>query len=298
MIDSRPAPYQKGACPLPFRSHAGGSGYNVKSPWCRHPDAFPQIQTTYLQVRQFYSRLLRLRSEVTKIYYPLNLNILQPKIIKLPQVVVTRCGLDSVSAANRVIELSEQVPAPSRGAVGADAEAILRLAREKSDAELDALRLQMVGLGSTHVTVKKDVQPTIIANDAASKKNVETVMALYDEMINKNQPAAAVRKYLTPDYIQHNPLIPTSAISLGDFFGQVISAHKRLRVVVYKVVASGDHVFAHVNFVNLYSDDPNDRGVAGVDIYRFDANGKIAEHWDVLQEVPDPGKSANANGMF
>jgi len=55
-------------------------------------------------------------------------------------------GIDSVSAANRVIELSEQVPAPSRGAVGADAEEILRLVREKSDAEQDAMRLQMVGL--------------------------------------------------------------------------------------------------------------------------------------------------------
>jgi len=55
-------------------------------------------------------------------------------------------GLDSVSAANRVIELSEQVPAPSRGAVGADAEEILRFVREKSDAEQDAMRLQMVGL--------------------------------------------------------------------------------------------------------------------------------------------------------
>src|SRR5258706_13519810 len=56
-------------------------------------------------------------------------------------------GLDSISAASRVIELSEQVPAPSRGAVGADAEAILRLVREKSDAEQDAMRLHMVGLG-------------------------------------------------------------------------------------------------------------------------------------------------------
>ena len=55
-------------------------------------------------------------------------------------------GLDSVSAANRVIELSEQKPAPSRGAVGADAEAILRFVREKSDAEQDAMRLQIVGL--------------------------------------------------------------------------------------------------------------------------------------------------------
>jgi NAD(P)-dependent dehydrogenase (short-subunit alcohol dehydrogenase family) len=56
-------------------------------------------------------------------------------------------GLDSASAAKRVIELAEQVPAPSRGAVGADAEEMLRAAREKPDAELDALRLKLAGLG-------------------------------------------------------------------------------------------------------------------------------------------------------
>jgi NAD(P)-dependent dehydrogenase (short-subunit alcohol dehydrogenase family) len=55
-------------------------------------------------------------------------------------------GLDSLAAAKRVIELAEQVPAPSRGAVGLDAEEILRLVREKSDAELDEMRLRMVGL--------------------------------------------------------------------------------------------------------------------------------------------------------
>ena len=55
-------------------------------------------------------------------------------------------GLDSESAAARVIELAEQTPAPSRGAVGADAEEMLRAAREKPDAELDALRLQIAGL--------------------------------------------------------------------------------------------------------------------------------------------------------
>ena len=56
-------------------------------------------------------------------------------------------GLDSVSAATRVIELAEQMPAPSRAAVGTDADEMLRAAREKSDAELDAFRLQIVGLG-------------------------------------------------------------------------------------------------------------------------------------------------------
>jgi NAD(P)-dependent dehydrogenase (short-subunit alcohol dehydrogenase family) len=56
-------------------------------------------------------------------------------------------GLDAASAAARVIELAEQRPAPSRAPVGADAEAMLRSAREKSDAELDVLRLELVGLG-------------------------------------------------------------------------------------------------------------------------------------------------------
>jgi NAD(P)-dependent dehydrogenase (short-subunit alcohol dehydrogenase family) len=55
-------------------------------------------------------------------------------------------GLDSAAAARRVIELAEQVPAPSRTPVGADAGEMLRVVREKSDAEQDALRLQLVGL--------------------------------------------------------------------------------------------------------------------------------------------------------
>jgi NAD(P)-dependent dehydrogenase (short-subunit alcohol dehydrogenase family) len=56
-------------------------------------------------------------------------------------------GLDAASAAARVIELAERTPAPSRCAVGADAEEMLRAAHEKSDVELDALRLQIAGLG-------------------------------------------------------------------------------------------------------------------------------------------------------
>ena len=56
-------------------------------------------------------------------------------------------GLDSAAAATRVIELAEQVPAPSRGPVGLDAEEMLRVAREKSDVEQDAFRLQIAGLG-------------------------------------------------------------------------------------------------------------------------------------------------------
>jgi hypothetical protein len=64
------------------------------------------------------------------------------------------------------------------------------------------------------------------------------------------------------------------------------SARKNLCVVVHHIIADGDWVWAHINFLNLYNDDPNDRGIAGVDIFNFNSDGKI-EHWDVLQWVPD-----------
>jgi len=58
-------------------------------------------------------------------------------------------GLASIEAAARVIEVAEQNPAPRFAAVGRDAEEILRAVREQSDAEQDALRLQLVGLNET-----------------------------------------------------------------------------------------------------------------------------------------------------
>lgn len=140
--------------------------------------------------------------------------------------------------------------------------------------------------------------PTIIANDAKSKQNAESVLALYDEMISKKQAESAVEKYLTPGYIQHNPFIPTTAKALGVFFNQLAAAHPKLRIEVYKVIASGDWVWAHVKFINISNDAPDDRGMAGVDIFRFDADGKVVEHWDVLQEIPDPTTAANKNTMF
>jgi NAD(P)-dependent dehydrogenase (short-subunit alcohol dehydrogenase family) len=63
-------------------------------------------------------------------------------------------GLESASAARRVIELAEQVPPPSIAPVGEDADEILRFVREKSYAELDALRLQLAGLGDGHASVQ------------------------------------------------------------------------------------------------------------------------------------------------
>jgi len=144
--------------------------------------------------------------------------------------------------------------------------------------------------------------------DSRAVRNKDNVLALYDLMINQKKSEEATAKFLHPDYIQHNPLIADGSAALGQYFGQVTRAHERALVVVHRIIAVGDYVFAHVNFVNLLTDEPNDTGVAGVDIYKMNAEGKAVEHWDVLELVGDPKNSApwagpnipraNPNGMF
>jgi predicted SnoaL-like aldol condensation-catalyzing enzyme len=127
-------------------------------------------------------------------------------------------------------------------------------------------------------------------------------------MINQKRSEEGTAKYLSPNYIQHNPLIPDGGASLGQFFGKITQERARARVVVHRIIAAGDYVWAHVNFLNLFTDDPADTGIAGVDIYKMDADGLAIEHWDTLQFVGDPTNSApllgpnipraNSNGMF
>jgi len=138
--------------------------------------------------------------------------------------------------------------------------------------------------------------------------NIDNVLTLYQMMINENRAEEGTARFLAPDYIQHNPLIGDGAAALGKYFAGVKAAHPSAHVVVHRIIGVGDHVFAHVNFVNLLTDDPNDPGVAGVDIYRMGADGRALEHWDALQLVGDAANSApwvapnlpsaNANGMF
>lgn len=144
--------------------------------------------------------------------------------------------------------------------------------------------------------------------DSRAVRNKDLVLRLYELMINQKKSEEATAQHLSPDYIQHNPLIADGSEALGKFFGQVTRQHPRARVVVHRIIAAGDYVFAHVNFLNLFNDDPNDTGIAGVDIYKMAADGQAIEHWDCLQFVGDPKNSApmlgpnipraNSNGMF
>ncbi len=134
-------------------------------------------------------------------------------------------------------------------------------------------------------------------NDSRAVRNKNNVLGFYDLVIDKKK-SEDVHRFMSPAYIQHNPLIANGPDALGKFFGQITKERAKARVVVHKIIAVGDYVFAHVNFLNLFNDDPKDTGIAGVDIYRMNSDGKAIEHWDVLQEVGDPKKAAHANGMF
>ena len=145
-------------------------------------------------------------------------------------------------------------------------------------------------------------------NDSRAVRNKNNVLELYELMINQKKSEEATAKFLSSAYVQHNPLIPDGSVALGLYFGKVTRERARARVVVHKIIAGGDYVWAHVNFLNLFNDDPGDAGVAGVDIYKMDADGKAVEHWDTLQLIGDPKNSApwvapnipaaNRNGMF
>jgi predicted SnoaL-like aldol condensation-catalyzing enzyme len=146
------------------------------------------------------------------------------------------------------------------------------------------------------------------SNDARALRNKDNILGMYELMIDKRQPREAAAKFVAPAYIQHNPLIPDGPDGLAKFFGQIVAGRARCRVDVHKIVAAGDYVWSHVIFRNLFNDDPQDAGVAGVDIFKMDDEGKAIEHWDVLQIVGTPTSAANwyqpnlpaanPNGMF
>lgn len=144
-------------------------------------------------------------------------------------------------------------------------------------------------------------------NDSRAVRNKDAILMFYDLLINSKKSMGVGARCLGPVYIQHNPLLEND-LGASRFFEKVTSEHAGARVVVHKIVAIGDYVWAHVNFLNVTTDDPNDTGIAGVDIFKMDADGKAIEHWDVLQLVGTSENAvpwlapnilaANTNGMF
>jgi predicted SnoaL-like aldol condensation-catalyzing enzyme len=125
--------------------------------------------------------------------------------------------------------------------------------------------------------------------------NIETnkasVKAFYDLAFNQRQPEEAVRQYVGASYRQHNPMAGDGPEPFIGFVKWFTSENPELRVEFKRFIAEGDLVVVHSHMIPA----PGARGTAVMDIFRLD-DGKIVEHWDVVQEVPE--KAANANTMF
>ena len=129
-----------------------------------------------------------------------------------------------------------------------------------------------------------------LADSAQQAANKKTVVEFYEAAINQKDFAKAAQ-YFGPRYTQHNPNAADGPEGLKRFIDFLREKFPQSHSEIKRVFADGDYVILHVHAVR----EPGTRGNAIVDIFKLE-NGKIVEHWDVVQPIPE--QAANQNGMF
>ena len=128
------------------------------------------------------------------------------------------------------------------------------------------------------------------AGKAQEQANLKAVLAFYDKALNQKDADAAIA-YMGDQYIQHNPTVEDGKAGFRKLLAMLKEKVPNAHSEVKQSFVQGDYVILHVHSRR----DASDRGRAIVDIFRLD-HGKIVEHWDVIQPVPET--AANTNTMF
>ncbi|OAF03515.1 polyketide cyclase [Bradyrhizobium centrolobii] len=128
------------------------------------------------------------------------------------------------------------------------------------------------------------------AGDAQEEANRNTVLAFYEKGLNQKDADAALA-YVGDRYVQHNPNAADGPDGFRKFIGFLREKFPNSHSEIKRTFVDGDYVILHVNAVRV----PGTKGNAIVDIFKLE-NGKIVEHWDVVQAIPD--NPANNNTMF
>ena len=142
----------------------------------------------------------------------------------------------------------------------------------------------------TAVVMIMSMQPVYSCDSSQEEMNKKTVLAFYDQAIN-NKDFEAASKYLGDKYIQHNPLAQDGPEGLKNFLAFAKENLPEYRTEFKQVFADCNYVIVHAHARS----NPDDRGTAVMDIFRLE-NGKVVEHWDVVQPIPETAN--NENGMF
>ncbi|HMM16111.1 MAG TPA: ester cyclase [Petrimonas sp.] len=125
----------------------------------------------------------------------------------------------------------------------------------------------------------------------STEKNKQIVREFYDLAINKKDYASIADKYIGDLYIQHNPLVEDGPEGFKKFIEFLKTDYPDAHSEIKRIFADGDFVILHVHSFR----QSNTRGRAIIEIFRVD-NGKVVEHWDTIQGIPET--SANPNTMF
>lgn len=123
----------------------------------------------------------------------------------------------------------------------------------------------------------------------SAETNKKMVVAFYQRLFGDHD-LSVIDQYIIEDYIQHNPNVADGKKALKEALTQWLVNAPKKKIDFQQVASDGDLVFLHIK-----SEGPGGKKFSLVDIFKV-KNGKIVEHWDVMQEVPE--KAANAHPMF